>query len=54
VVSQATRLSGVEVPMLLPGIRVDITPSDYEFIKQTQLRRFDGGRWVSLGVVTVG
>jgi ABC-type branched-subunit amino acid transport system substrate-binding protein len=53
VLRQATGLRGVEVPMLLPGIRVDITPRDYEFIKQTQLRRFDGARWVSLGVVTV-
>jgi branched-chain amino acid transport system substrate-binding protein len=45
VLRQATHLRGLEVPMLLPGIRVDISPTNYEFIRTTQLRRFEGEGW---------
>ena len=45
VMRQATNLENLRVPMLLPGINVTTSPSDYRPIKQTQLRRFDGRRW---------
>ena len=45
VMRQATSLRDVKIPMLLPGISVTTSPSDYRPIKQTQLRRFDGQRW---------
>jgi ABC-type branched-subunit amino acid transport system substrate-binding protein len=45
VMHQATSLQDVKVPMLLPGISVTTSPSDYRPIKQTHLRRFDGQRW---------
>jgi hypothetical protein len=39
----------VHVPMLLPGITFDTSPTDYSPVKQMQLRRFDGARWVGFG-----
>jgi ABC-type branched-subunit amino acid transport system substrate-binding protein len=48
VMRQATNLQDVRVPMLLPGINVTTSPSDYRPIKQTQLRRFDGRRWAKV------
>ena len=35
--------------LLLPGIRINTSPSDYFPIKQAQLRRFDGKQWVLFG-----
>src|SRR5262245_29643474 len=45
VMRQATSLQDVKLPMLLPGISISTSPSDYRPVKQTQLRRFDGQRW---------
>jgi len=36
----------MELPMLLPGIRLKTTPSDLRPIKQMRLVRFDGERYV--------
>jgi ABC-type branched-subunit amino acid transport system substrate-binding protein len=48
VLRQMSNLKGLELPMLLPGIRINTTPTDYLPIKQMRLLRFDGARWVSL------
>jgi len=48
VMRQATSLRDVKAPMLLPGISITTSPSDYRPIKQTQLRRFDGQRWAKV------
>jgi branched-chain amino acid transport system substrate-binding protein len=42
---QATHLD-MELPLLLPGIRLKTTPSDHRPIKQVRLVRFDGERYV--------
>jgi branched-chain amino acid transport system substrate-binding protein len=39
---QATNLRDLELPMLLPGIKVNTTPTDYYPVQQLQLMRFDG------------
>ena len=52
VMRQAADLKAVSLPMLLPGITVNTSPSDYFPIKQLQLQRFDGTRWVRLGEAT--
>jgi ABC-type branched-subunit amino acid transport system substrate-binding protein len=52
VMRQATSLQGVELPMLLPGIKLNTDPQDYHPIKQIQLARFDGKRWVRFGELT--
>ena len=46
---QAANLHDVELPMLLPGIRLNTSPTDFFAIKQLQLMRFDGKTWVRSG-----
>ena len=47
--AEATNLRDVEVPMLLPGIKINTSPTDYYPVQQLQLARFDGKRWVRFG-----
>jgi len=49
IMRQATNLRDVELPMLLPGIKVSTSPTDYYPVQQLQLMRFDGTRWVRFG-----
>lgn len=44
----ATHLQGVRMPALLPGMTLSTSPTDYNPLKQMQLQRFDGHRWVLL------
>ncbi|HEY5210783.1 MAG TPA: ABC transporter substrate-binding protein [Stellaceae bacterium] len=41
-------------PMLLPGIKVTTSPTDFHPIKQMQLSKFDGKTWVRFGAVISG
>ena len=36
----------MELPLLLPGIRLKTTPTDHRPIQQVRLVRFDGERYV--------
>jgi branched-chain amino acid transport system substrate-binding protein len=45
IMQQASHLD-MELPLLLPGIRLKTTPSDLRPIKQMRLVRFDGQRYV--------
>ena len=49
IVRKATNLRDLELPMLLPRIRVNTSPTDYYPVQQLQLMRFDGKRWVRFG-----
>jgi branched-chain amino acid transport system substrate-binding protein len=49
VLKQATSLTDIQMPMLLPGIKVTTTKDDYRAFRQLQLARFDGNRWVPFG-----
>jgi branched-chain amino acid transport system substrate-binding protein len=51
VMRQAANLKDLQLPMLLPGIRINTSATDYTPIKQMQLQRFDGTRWVRFGDV---
>jgi branched-chain amino acid transport system substrate-binding protein len=51
IMNEATHLTNVKVPMLLPGITLNTTPTDYRAVKQLQLERFDGTRYVRFGDV---
>ena len=48
---QATHLEDVRIPMLLPGITLNSSPTDYRLIKQFVMHRFDGKQWVRFGDV---
>jgi hypothetical protein len=51
VMRQAANLKNLQLPMLLPGIEINTSPTDYYPIKQVQLMKFDGTRWVRFGEV---
>jgi branched-chain amino acid transport system substrate-binding protein len=51
ILKQATNLHDVALPMLLPGITINTTPTDYRPIKQMQFETFDGENWVPTGSV---
>ncbi len=51
VLRQATLLEDVHLPMLLPGIAVNTSATDYRPIEQFQFVRFDGRSWVRFGEV---
>jgi len=51
VMNQAANLKNLDLPLLLPGIRINTTPTDYRVIRQVQLQRFDGKEWVRFGEV---
>jgi branched-chain amino acid transport system substrate-binding protein len=49
VMRQAASMEDVEVPMLLPGIKLNTSPVDFYPIEQEQLARFDGTNWERFG-----
>jgi len=49
VMRQAASLKDFEVPVLLPGIKINTSPTDFYPLKQVQLMRFDGKTWVRFG-----
>jgi len=51
VLKQATHLTSVDLDMLLPGISVTTTPTDYRVNKQFQMARFNGERWERYGEI---
>jgi branched-chain amino acid transport system substrate-binding protein len=54
IMRQATNLRDLELPMLLPGIKVSTSPTNYYPVQQSQLMRFDGKRWVRFGDLLSG
>ncbi len=51
VMKQAANLKNVEQEMLLPGIRINTTPTDFGPIQQEQLQTFKGESWSLFGPV---
>jgi branched-chain amino acid transport system substrate-binding protein len=49
VMKQATSFQKFRVPMLLPGITVSTSPTDYYPIQAVQLARFKGQTWELFG-----
>jgi len=54
VMKQAANLHELSLPMLLPGITINTSPTDFAPIKQVQMARFDGERWQLFGSVISG
>jgi branched-chain amino acid transport system substrate-binding protein len=54
VMKQAASLDNLALGMLLPGIKIKTGPDDFYPIKQMQMQRFDGVRWVPIGPVLSG
>ena len=51
IMKQAANIKDLTLPMLLPGIKVSTSATDFSPIKQMQLARFDGKTWVLFGDV---
>lgn len=51
VMRQAASIKGLELDMLMPGIKISTSPDDFAPIKSVQLRRLAGERWQPFGQV---
>jgi branched-chain amino acid transport system substrate-binding protein len=51
IMRQATNLHALALPMLLPGITIDTSPTDYQPLKKVRMAKFDGHTWVPFGDV---
>lgn len=51
IMAQAANLRELRVPMLLPGITVNTSPTDYFPLEAMQLQRFEGEGWKLFGEV---
>jgi branched-chain amino acid transport system substrate-binding protein len=54
VMRQAANLHQLELPMLLPGITINTGLTDFAPIKQVQMERFDGERFIRFGPIMSG
>ena len=51
VMKQAASIKNLELPMLLPGIKVNTSPTDFYPIEQEQLAKFTGEIWQAFGEI---
>jgi len=51
IMRQAANLKDFELPLLLPGMKINTSPTDHAPIEQEQLAKFDGERWVLFGEI---
>jgi branched-chain amino acid transport system substrate-binding protein len=49
IMRQAASIKDLDLPLLLPGIKINTGPTDFAPIQQEQLAKFDGERWVLFG-----
>jgi len=49
IMKQAASVKDLELPLLLPGIKVNTGPNDFAPVEQEQLARFDGEKWALFG-----
>jgi hypothetical protein len=48
---QAASLKQLSLPMLLPGITINTSATDFYPIKQMQMQKFNGERWELFGPI---
>jgi branched-chain amino acid transport system substrate-binding protein len=54
IMQQATNLKDLELPLLLPGIKVNTSLTNYSPIRQMQLAKFNGESWELFGDLLTG
>ena len=54
VMKQAANLTDLEIPTLLPGIKVNTSPTNFHPIRSMQPLKWDGKTWVLFGNVIEG
>ena len=51
IMAKATSITNLEVPTLIPGIRINTSKTDYSPINQLQMIQFDGANWKAISEV---
>jgi branched-chain amino acid transport system substrate-binding protein len=54
ILKQAYAIKDMELPMMLPGIKVNTSPTDHVPIDQMQFMRFTGSQWERFGELQTG
>jgi len=54
ILKQAFAIHDLELPMLLPGIRINTSPTDHVPVDQMQFMRFNGKSWERFGELQTG
>jgi len=54
ILKQAYSIKDLELPMLLPGIRINTSPTDHVPVDQMQFMRFNGKTWDRFGKLQTG
>ena len=54
ILRQAYSIKDLELPMLLPGIKVNTSPTDHMPVEQMQFMRFNGKTWERFGELQTG
>ena len=54
IMAQANNLHDLEIPVLLPGLKVNTSPTNHHPVRAMQLMRWDGKKWVLFGDVIQG
>jgi branched-chain amino acid transport system substrate-binding protein len=54
VMKQAANLKDFELPMLLPGIKINTSPDNFSPIRQEALASFNGESWAQFGNILMG
>jgi branched-chain amino acid transport system substrate-binding protein len=54
IMRQAANLKDLELPLLLPGMRINTSPTNFSPIRQMQLASFDGASWQLFGDLLMG
>jgi len=54
IMREANNLRNVEVPTLLPGVRVNTSPTNHHPLRQMQLQRWEGQGYVRFGNIIEG
>jgi branched-chain amino acid transport system substrate-binding protein len=49
IMKQAANIKDLSLPLLLPGIKINTSPTDFYPIEQQQLAKYDGERWALFG-----
>jgi len=49
VLKHATSIKGFRLPMMLPGLSVETSATDYAPLHGLQMMRYDGTHWVPIG-----
>jgi branched-chain amino acid transport system substrate-binding protein len=54
ILKQAYSIKNLELPMLLPGIKINTSPTDHVPVDQMQFMRFNGASWERFGELQTG